>query len=160
MKRVLWLGCILALSAVTAGSLVAQSNPFVGTWKLNLAKSKFEGIPAPTILTRTVVSNEAGATYTFSGTSADGKTIEYSFSSNYDGKDSAVTGSGMPGGVDTVAMTRVNSNMVRTIWKKGGTAIGVSNTEVSRDGKVSIVKGSGVDADGKKFSMVSVYDEE
>jgi hypothetical protein len=36
----------------------------------------------------------------------------------------------------------------------------VSNTEVSRDGKVTTVKGSGVDAEGKKFSMVSVYDEQ
>jgi hypothetical protein len=160
MKRVLWLVCLLALSAIAAGPLPAQSNPFVGTWKLNLAKSKFEGVPTPKSLNRTVVADAAGATYTFSGTDADGNPIEYSFSSKYDGKDSAVTGSGMPGGADTVAMTRVNSNMVRTILKKGGTAIGVSNTEVSRDGKVTTVKGSGVDAEGKKFSMVSVYDEQ
>ena len=66
----------------------------------------------------------------------------------------------MPGGADTVALTRVNSNMIRTIWKKGGNAIGMSNTEVSRDGKVTTVKGSGVDPDGKKFSMVSVYEEQ
>jgi hypothetical protein len=50
--------------------------------------------------------------------------------------------------------------MIRTIWKKGGTAIGMANTEVSRDGKTTIVKGSGVGPDGKKFSMVSVYDEQ
>ena len=68
--------------------------------------------------------------------------------------------SGMPGGADTVAMTRVNSNMVRTILKKGGDAIAMSNTEVSKDGKVSTVKLGGVGADGKKFNAVSVYDEQ
>ena len=160
MNRVLWLVCVLALAAVAAGSLPAQSNPFVGTWKLNLSKSKFDGMPAPRSLTRTVVAEGAGATYTFSGVDADGKPIEYSFTSNYDGKDSAVTGSGMPGGADTVAMTRVNSNLVRTILKKGGDAIGMSNTEVSKDGKVSTVKLGGVSPDGKKFNAVSVYDEQ
>jgi len=160
MKRIILLVCVLALSTVAAGSVMIQSNPFVGTWKLNLAKSKFVGMPAPKSLTRTVVTNEAGVTYTFSGIDADGKEFEYSFSSNYDGKDSAVSGAGMPGGADTVAMTRVNSNMVRAILKKGGTAIGMTNTEVSRDGKVSIVKGSGEGPDGKKFSMVSIYDEQ
>ena len=95
MNRVLWLVCVLALAAVAAGSLPAQSNPFVGTWKLNLSKSKFDGMPAPRSLTRTVVAEGAGAAYTFSGVDADGKPIEYSFTSNYDGKDSAVTGSGM-----------------------------------------------------------------
>jgi hypothetical protein len=160
MKRAFWLVCVLVLSTVAAGTLPAQSNPFIGTWKLNLSKSKFDGIPAPKSLTRTVVADGAGANYTFSGEDADGKPIEYSFTSHFDGKDCAVTGSGMPGGADTVAMTRVNSNMIRTVLKKGGTAIGVSNTEVSRDGKVSIVKVGGVYPDGKKFNMVSVYDEQ
>ena len=143
-----------------AGADSAQSNPFLGTWKLNLSKSKFDGMPAPKSLTRTVAADGAGATYTFTGEDADGKAIEYSFTSHFDGKDSAVTGGGMPGGADTVALTRVNSNMIRTIWKKGGNAIGMSNTEVSRDGKTTIVKGSGGDPDGKKFSMVSVYEEQ
>ena len=160
MKRALWFVCVLALSAMAAGPLRAQNNPFLGTWKLNLSKSKFDGMPAPKSLTRTVAAEGAGATYTFTGEDADGKAIEYSFTSHFDGKDSAVTGGGMPGGADTVALTRVNSNMIRTIWKKGGNAIGMSNTEVSRDGKTTIVKGSGVDPGGKKFSMVSVYEEQ
>ena len=160
MKRALWFVCVLALSAMAAGPLRAQNNPFLGTWKLNLSKSKFDGMPAPKSLTRTVAAEGAGATYTFTGEDADGKAIEYSFTSNYDGKDSAVTGSGMPGGADTVAMTRVNSNLVRTILKKGGDAIGMSNTEVSKDGKVSTVKLGGVGPDGKKFNAVSVYDEQ
>ena len=119
MKRALWFVCVLALLAMAAGPLRAQNNPFLGTWKLNLSKSKFDGMPAPKSLTRTVAAEGAGATYTFTGEDADGKAIEYSFTSHFDGKDSAVTGGGMPGGADTVALTRVNSNMIRTIWKKG-----------------------------------------
>ena len=57
MKRALWFVCVLVFSAMTAGALSAQSNPFLGTWKLNLSKSKFDGMPAPKSLTRTVAAD-------------------------------------------------------------------------------------------------------
>src|SRR3984957_13817169 len=163
MKRALWFVCVLALSAMAAGPLRAQNNPFLGTWKLNLSKSKFDGMPAPKSLTRTVAAEGAGATYTFTGEDADGKAIEYSFTSHFDGKDSAGGGAGeeRPRGPPAWVFDRGTiTKMTRTIWKKGGNAIGMSNTEVSRDGKTTIVKGSGVNPDGKKFSMVSVYEEQ
>jgi hypothetical protein len=39
MKRLLVFAAVVVV--VASGLLLAQSNPFVGTWKLNLAKSKF-----------------------------------------------------------------------------------------------------------------------
>jgi hypothetical protein len=66
MKRTFYMLAILvAVAAVTAGSLVAQANPFVGTWKLDVAKSKYEGAPAPKSLTRTVTAEGAGLKYSF-----------------------------------------------------------------------------------------------
>ncbi len=62
MKRALFVLSLLVLSSVP---LLAQDNPFVGTWKLNLAKSKFEPGPAPKSQTRTVVAQGDGAKYTF-----------------------------------------------------------------------------------------------
>ena len=41
MRRALCLVGLMILTAITAGSLSAQDNPFVGTWKLNVAKSNF-----------------------------------------------------------------------------------------------------------------------
>ena len=40
MKRLLVFAVVVALSLVGSGLLLAQSNPDVGTWKLNIAKSK------------------------------------------------------------------------------------------------------------------------
>ena len=53
MKRLLVFATVVALSLVTSGLLLAQSNPYIGTWKLNVAKSKYVGGQAPKSQTRT-----------------------------------------------------------------------------------------------------------
>jgi hypothetical protein len=161
MKRILMLLVVLALSAVVAGPLMAQANPFVGTWKLNVAKSKAGTGPAlPQSLTRTVVAAGVGATYTFTGVGSDGKPVSYSFSTNYDGKDGAVTGNGAPGGADTIAIARTAPNKATAVLKKGGAEIGTSMSEVSKDGKVTTLNMKGKGADGKEFSGVTVYEKQ
>lgn len=158
MKRSL---VVLALVVCTATSaLSGQDNPFVGTWKLNTAKSKFEPGPGPKSLTRTIAAQGGGASYSFAGVGADGASISYSFSTNYDGKDSAITGAGAPGGADTIALKRVSSRKVEGELKKGGKEVGKVVGEVSSDGKVSTVKSKGKTGDGKDFSSESVYDKQ
>ncbi len=164
MKRILLLLAVLALSAAVSGTLKAQAmmqaNPYLGTWKLNLEKSKFTGVPAPKSLTREVVADGAGTKYTYKGTAADGKAIEFSFTTNYDGKDSAITGSGAPGGADALAIKRINAYKTSAIVKKDGKEIGKSSAEVSKDGKITTIRGSGKTPDGKDYSSVSVYDKQ
>ena len=92
---------MLMMAAEMTGSPMAQANPFVGVWNLNVAKSKFAGEPAPKRLTRTVTADGAGLKYSFEGAAADGLKLSYSFTSNLDGKDSAVAGTGIPRGADT-----------------------------------------------------------
>jgi hypothetical protein len=160
MKRVLMLLTVLAAYAVVAGPLMAQANPFLGTWKMNAAKSKAGGAPLPQSATRTVVADGAGAKYTFAGTGADGKAYEYSFSTNYDGKDGAITGSGAPGGSDTISIKRTGPGKATAILKKGGTEVGTAMSEVSKDGKTTTVTNKGTGADGKPFTGVTVYDKQ
>jgi hypothetical protein len=160
MKRILMLLVVLTLSAVAAGPLMAQANPLAGTWKMNAAKSKAGGAPLPQSMTRTVVADGAGAKYTFTGTGADGKAVEYSFSTNYDGKDGAITGSGAPAGADSIAIKRTGPNKATAILKKGGTEVGTAMSEVSKDGKTTTVTNKGTGADGKPYTGVTVYDKQ
>ena len=53
MKRLLTVFAVIFLAMAAEGLVIAQSDPFVGTWKLNLAKSKFNPGPAPKSQTRT-----------------------------------------------------------------------------------------------------------
>lgn len=160
MKRILLLLTALALSAVVSAPLMAQESPFVGSWKLNTEKSKFVGRPMPKSLTREVAAEGKGAKYTYKGINGEGKPIDYTFSTMLDGKASPVTGTGAPGGADSIAITRVNASKSTGVFYKGGKEVGTSTAEVSKDGKVTTVTGSGKTADGKEYNTTSVYDKQ
>jgi len=160
MKRVLFVLAFLVLASVAAVPLLAQDNPFVGTWKFNVAKSKFEPGPAPKSQTRTVVADGDGAKYSLEGVAADGTAFSFSFTVKYDGKDYPITGTGAPGGADTIAIKRIGTHKAEAIEKKGGKEVGKATAEVSADGKVSTVKVKGKTLDGKEFSSVAVYEKQ
>jgi hypothetical protein len=161
MKRVMILLAILIFGALAARPLLAQADsPFIGTWKLNVGKSKSDSTPLPKSLTRTVTADGSGLKYVFEGVAADGSTISYSFSSNFDGKASAITGSGMPSGADSITLKHISSNKTAATLTKGGKEIAKSEAEVSKDGKVATVKSKGKSADGKDFSTLTVYDKQ
>ena len=46
MKRLLLFATVFALSLVGSGLLLAQTDSSIGTWKLNVAKSKYSPGPA------------------------------------------------------------------------------------------------------------------
>ena len=150
----------LVFCIAMSGTLCAQDNPFAGTWKLNTAKSKFEPGPGPKSMTRTIAAQGTGASYSFEAVGADGASIAYGFSTNYDGKDSAITGKGAPGGADAIALKRVSARKIEGTLKKDGKEIGKVVAEVSSDGKVSTVHSKGKTAEGKDFSSDSIYDKQ
>jgi len=159
MKHVLMFVAIILLAAVASAPLQAQSNPLVGSWKLNLTKSKYDPGPAPASLTRTVEAQGDGVKYTFSGTSADGKPIAYGFSVQFDGKDNPINGS-IPSGADTISAKRTDSNHFVATLKKAGKVIGTSHVTVSKDGKTTTVDSTGTAATGAAEHDVQVFDKQ
>jgi hypothetical protein len=159
MKRALQFVAVVLLAVVGSAPLYAQSNPLVGTWKLNVTKSKFDPGPAPKSLTRTVEAQGEGVKYTFDGLSGDGKPLAYSFAVKFDGKDNPIMGS-MPSGADTISAKRIDSNNFEATLKKGGKVIGTSKVTVSKDGMVTTVESKGTNAAGVKTHDVQVYDKQ
>ena len=158
MKHVLRFVTIALLVVVGSSTLRAQSNPLVGTWQLNVTKSKFDPGPAPKSLTRTVETQGDGVKHTFDGVAADGKPIAYGFSVQFDGKDNPISGS-IPSGADTISAKRTDSNHYVATLKKGEKVIGTSKVTVSKDGKVTTVDSSGTTATGAKAHDLQVYDK-
>ncbi|MFZ0580702.1 MAG: hypothetical protein WA690_02715 [Candidatus Acidiferrales bacterium] len=159
MKRFLRFAAIALLTIAGSSTLRAQSNPLVGTWKLNTAKSKYDPGPAPKSLTRTVVADGDGVKYTFEGVSDDGKPIAYGFSVKFDGKDNPISGS-LPSGADTISGKRTDSHHYIATLKKGDKSVGTSKVAVSKDGKVTTVDITGTTATGAKEHDVQVYDKQ
>ena len=160
MKRLLVFATVVALSLVTSGLLLAQSNPEVGTWKLNVARSKYVGTQAPKNNTTTIIAQGDGAKVSVAGVAADGTRITYSYTTNYDGKDSAIAGVGAPGGEDSIAIKRVDANTTTSTAKKAGKVIRTTRTVISKDGKVRTITTKGTDDQGKPVSATVVYDKQ
>jgi hypothetical protein len=159
MKRALRFAVITLLAIAGSSVVRAQSNPLVGTWKLNLTKSKYDPGPLPKSLTRTVEANGDGVKYTFEGVAADGTAIAYGFSVTFNGKDNPVSGS-MPSGADTISAKRIDANHYVATLKKAGKDVGTSKVAVSKDGKVTTVDVTGTTASGAKEHDVQVYDKQ
>ncbi len=143
-----------------AGSMLAGTTAFVGTWKLNVEKSKYAAGKAPKSLTRTVTADGDALTYKFDGVGADGTAFSFGFTSKLDGKESEVTGTGVPYGADHIAIKQQNSHMSSATLKKGDKVVGTSSATVSHDGKMLTLTSKGTDENGKPVKSVSVYDKE
>ena len=158
MKRIFALVSVLAMSLVASGVLLAQENPFVGTWKLNVAKSKFSGMQPPKSETRTVVAQGDGLKVTYEGIAADGSPISYGYTTNLDGKDAPISGK-QPNGSDTVAVSRVDANTTTGINKKAGKTLYTARAAVSKDGKVLIMTLKGMNGEGEPIGAMMVWDK-
>jgi len=149
----------LGLVAVLAGTALAQpTDPSIGTWKVNPAKSTYAAGTAPKGVTTKHEAAGVGVKSTVDSVDADGTVRHWTYASNYDGKDSPITGN-CPYG-DSIARTRVDANTTRAVYKNGGTVTANQTSVVSGDGKSRTVTTTGTNAKGKAVNSVVVYDKQ
>ena len=154
LKSVL-VGTVLALGAGSVAVAAGAADPVVGTWVLNVAKSKFNPGPAPKSQTRTYAATADGIVLTATGTNADGSAVSQKSSFKYDGKDYAISGSA---DYDSLSLKRVDDLTVESVQKKGGKAVGKTTRTVSEDGKVLTLASKGTGASGAAYDNVMVFD--
>ena len=145
----------LVISAFTFAALAA--NQIAGTWKLNVAKSKYTGIPAPKASIVTYTPQGQGWKYDAKGTTADGQPSNITFVYDKDGAESMMTGNPY---ADTITIQKGNTDSSTAIFKRGGKAIGTAKRTISPNGKTMTVSASLTLADGKKASYTAVYDKQ
>lgn len=155
MRRAsLFTAVAITLAMALGGTAFAQA---VGTWKLNLAKSKYQQGQAPKSVTLVYEAAGEGIKVTVDQVPADGPAIRYTVTTNYDGKDVPVVGNP---NADTVARTRVNATTTKLVNKKGGTILSTATLVVSADGKTLTITATGKDAKGQTIDSVAVYDKQ
>ena len=166
MKRFLPFATVAVLAALVSGRLIAQSNPAVGTWKLNLAKSKPSAAPSAKSETRTVDALGDGLKVSYDGINAYGLSFAFSYAANFDGKENPITGSGQQwrdeqvNGATTIALKRINTNTYEGTFKKAGKVVMTVTYAVSQDGKVTTLTAKGTDAKGQPTTGVNVFDKQ
>lgn len=145
--------CLVAMSPVAG---LAQTDSFVGTWKLNVAKSKYSPGPPPKSQTVTYQAAGQGIKVTATGTDAQGKPITIQYTANYDGKDYPVTGNP---DWDATALKRIDAYTVEFTRKKAAKVVQTGTNVVSKDGKTRTISTKGIDARGEKINNVIIYEK-
>ena len=145
--------CAIVLSASAA---LAGDN-WLGTWKMNVAGSKFTPGPAPKSQTLKFEQTKDGIQLTTDGVAADGAVRHGSYVSKFDGKD--VAWAGNPD-ADMASPKKIDDNSYENTWKKGGKATIMAKVVVSKDGKTLTVTNTGTNAKGQAVSNVVVYDKQ
>ena len=148
---------VMTLAVCFVGAAVCfAADGFIGTWKLNEAKSKLSpGVPKNT----TVVYEAAGddVKVTVEGTDSDGKPTHNEWTGKFDGKDYPVTGDPSS---DARSYKRVNDHTLEFTVKKGDKVTTTGRIVLSADGKTRTVTTSGTDPKGNKVSSTAAYDKQ
>jgi hypothetical protein len=138
-----------------AGTMAVAGENWVGTWKLNAAKSKLSGgVGAETLKFE---ATPAGIKLSSEGKDVQGKPTHGSYTSKFDGKDVPWTGNPM---ADTAAPKKIDDNSYENVWKMGGKGTVTAKVTVSADGKTLTVTQTGKDPQGNAVNSVAVYDKQ
>src|SRR5262245_40022613 len=155
------LGIIMAFGVVLGTDIVTvsaqASDPRIGTWKLNVAKSKYSPGPAPQSLTVKVEPAGQGEKVTAEFVNADGSRTTTQYTAGFDGKDAPLTGSQI---ADIVSLKRMDARTTVRTDKKGDKVAQTLTRVVSQDGKTMTVTTKGTNAQGQAVSNVAVFDKQ
>jgi hypothetical protein len=144
--------------AVSAINLSAQADdPLIGTWKLNVEKSKYSPGPPPQSLTVTYAPSGEGIEVTTEGVNAEGAPTSTHYMANLDGKDYPITGSPT---ADMVSSKRIDRYTTERTEKKDGKTTVTIRRVVSRDGKTLTITSRGTNLQGQAVSTVSVFEKQ
>lgn len=146
----------LALCFVGVAASYGADETFMGTWKLNEAKSKLSPGAAKN---GTVVYEVSGDSVkvTIDGTGADGAPTHSEWTGKLDGKDYPVTGASDE---DARAVKKIDDHTLAFTVKKNGKITESGRIVVAADGKSRTVTTHGTDAKGMKISATAVYDKQ
>jgi hypothetical protein len=149
-----------ALVLMTAALSRAQSSdPWIGTWKVNLAKSTYS--PGPTPKVAAVVTMESapnGLKTTIDGVNPQGQKTHTEIVAAFDGKDYPVKGA--PDPTATSSLKRIDSRTFENQGKVGGKQTMTTRVTVSPDGKTLTATQTGTNAEGQPVKNVIVAEKQ
>jgi hypothetical protein len=156
-KNLLMVSLAACCAFVLSSSIAVAADNWLGTWKLDLEKSKYSPGPAPKSLTLKFEATPGGIMFTGDGVGADGKAAHSTFLSKFDGKD--VPYEGNPD-ADTASPRKIDDNSYDNTWKKGGKETITAKVVVSADGKTMTITQTGTNAKGEAVNHSIVYNKQ
>jgi len=152
---------MLLVTVFGLAGLLWAAEPLVGTWKLNVAKSKFPPNQMTAPKEETMVFRVVGDQFelTITGTQKDGKAITGKYTSPINGgvyRD--MQAASLEGELSVETMFEPGNRFLTSL--KSGKQIEVRHLVISKDGKTMSITYKGTDAKGKPIEEIGVYDKE
>lgn len=153
VQRLVGAASVVILLLVVVGAQMPKG--LEGTWKLNLAKSKFSPGPAPKSMTLTYTVSADGVKIVSHVVSADGVAQHSEMMAKDDGKEYPVAGHPT---ADSVSVKGLEGGKGQSTFKKGGKVTMVNVRSLSDDGKTLTVESKGTDEKGQPVHNVQVFE--
>ena len=157
MPKILRATVLALIAAALSGiQLLSQGpDPLIGTWELNVGKSKYSPGPAPKSETRTYVVAGADIKARATGIANDGKPTTAEWTMNYDGKDRP-----MPRNpdADTLSIKSGDAYNAEFTLKRAGKVVITGTRTISKDGKTMTITAKGTNAKGQTLDEVEVFE--
>ena len=150
------LAIVTGVVVAAAFVVVSAQDPRVGTWTVNVAKSKYDPGPPPKSHTVKIEAAGKGEKVLSEAVNADGTKTVTSYTADFDGKPHPLTGSPR---ADTVTLKRIDTHTTERTDSQGGKTIQTLHRVVSKDGKTLTVTIKGTNAQGKPMHNVVVFEK-
>lgn len=147
---------IFLLALLASATPLFAADPFVGTWTLNTAKTKYTAGTPPKNVTLVIEEQGANLQATATGTNSDGSPISAKFTVPISGG----MGSVQEGDFNGVMSKRISANVRENSYTKDGKEIRSRHIVISKDGKTMTSEVKGMNPAGSPIAGVDVYDKQ
>jgi len=149
--------CLLVAALLSTSLVYGNTDPFIGTWRLNVQKSRYAPGTCPKRMVIQMEPAGGGVQYRSETTYANGATSYSRYTADYNGAEAIVTGA--KGLMTPVSLKRIDSRTVLASYSRAFRVLATSRRVVSSDGKVMTITTISNDKDGKAVTNVGVYEK-
>ena len=133
-----------------------SADPVIGTWKLNVQKSRFLPGPAFKSETRTYEEQKDGIKVTIHTVDGKGRDVTSVYLTTPDGQQHVVSGAGGP--ADSVGLKRINEFTAESTLMHAGKEIAKTTRVVDPQGKTMTISYKGLDPEGSPVDYKLVFE--
>ena len=154
MKRISAIAFLIVFGFV---AVLHGADYFTGTWKLNIAKSKYSPGMPPKSQTTKLESTKDGIREIVDRVNTDGSMTHWDYTAKFDGKDYEIKGDPDR---DHASVKKVDDYTLEVINKKDGKVTTTMKLVVAKDGKSRTNTVTGKNAAGVAINNVLVFDKQ
>jgi hypothetical protein len=147
----------LAVALLVPDDGSAQTDPMIGDWKLNLAKSTYKPGPPPRSSSLNVHQAGDGLMAMFDNVTAQGTPAHPMFDILCNGQPHPVSGAA---NADSMSCRRPNPYSQEFTNMKGGRVTANGTIVISQDGPTMTIATKGTNANGQPIDNIAVYDRQ